>query len=561
MSKDGSPVVDGPDTASATTVDGCSGFTPTDDVLVEPSEGLSGLRQLMELAPMPMWVSHPNGSCGWFNRAWLELTGRALEQEQGDRWPNSLHDDDRRRVEHDYRSALAKREVFEVTYRLRRHDGAYRWIRDRGTPRYDANGEFMGYIGTCIDVSDAELTRQELQRELAEKALLKEKLVEAQRLESLGVLAGGIAHDFNNMLMGIIGATSLLGEDHAANPETMDQLSLIDAASNQAAELCKQLLAYSGQRSIKLKSLSLRSLVEDSVSLWQHTTPKTVAIELDLASGTPAVRGDVAQIRQVLLNLVTNAWEAILPGKGSVHVTSGLQQLDEPLAGGAIPGELPAGTYAMLEVTDDGCGMDPDKLARVFDPFFSTKFTGRGLGLAAVLGIVRAHDGNIFVHSEPGVGTTFCLLLPAVDQLTPSVVASPESRPTVEMRGSALVVDDEDMVRGLVARMLERVGFRVHQAVDGADGIDVAGTIEPGQLDLVVLDVMMPRLDGAEALRGIAARHPDAMTMVMSGYSKTETAEKFEGQRVEAFLEKPFTFHRLRDRLRELLAEHRPARL
>ncbi|MCH9681199.1 MAG: response regulator [Deltaproteobacteria bacterium] len=527
---------------------------------IQPADGIAGLRELMELAPTPMWVSHPNGSCGWFNTAWLELTGRALEQEQGDRWPDSLHEEDRARVEEDYRAALAKQEVFEVTYRLRRHDGAFRWIRDRGTPRYDTAGEFVGYIGACIDVTEAEVTRQELEREVAEKAVLKQRLVEAQRLESLGILAGGIAHDFNNMLMGIIGATSLLSEDHADNLDTMEHLSQIDAAAEQAAELCRQLLAYSGQRSIKLSTLSLRSLVEDSVNLWQHSAPKKVSIEFDLAPTTPNVRGDMAQIRQVLLNLVTNAWEAILPNEGTVTVTSGRMQLHEPLSGGAIPDELPPGEYAMLEVSDDGSGMEADTCSRVFEPFFSTKFTGRGLGLAAALGIVRGHDGNIFVKSQPGAGTTFCLLIPALEAAAPSRAASPDPRPEVEARGNALVVDDEKMVRTLVARMLERVGYTVHQAVDGADGIDVSKTLTPGGLDLVVLDVMMPRLDGAEALREIVSRHPQAMAVVMSGYSKTETAQKFEGQHVQAFLEKPFTYHRLRKRLRELLVDQ-PASL
>ncbi|MCA9705731.1 MAG: response regulator [Myxococcales bacterium] len=529
---------------------------PVLEKVLDPADGLAGLRRLMELAPMPMWVSHPNGSCGWFNSAWLELTGRAQEQEQGDRWPSSLHHEDRVEVERVYREALAKREVFEVIYRLRRHDGAYRWIRDRGTPRYDAHGEFVGYIGTCIDVTEAELTRQELERELANKAKFKEKLLETQRLESLGVLAGGIAHDFNNLLMGIVGATSLLSEDHGADTNTMEQLAQIDAAADQAARLCKQLLAYSGQRSVKLERLSLRSLIEDSVHLWQHTAPKKVAIELDLGSHTPLINGDQAQLRQVLLNLVTNAWEAILPGEGTVQVRCGHVALVTPKAGGVIPQELPPGQYAMFEVIDDGEGMSPDKLERIFEPFFSTKFTGRGLGLAAVLGIVRGHDGNIFVRSRPGKGTSFRLLLPALADGKEKARSNEEERVEVVAQGTALVVDDEEMVRNLVSRMLERVGFRVQQAADGLEGIEKASTLEPGELQLVVLDVMMPRLDGAEALRRIAAHHPNALTVVMSGFSKSETARKFEGQHVAAFLEKPFTYHRLRQRLGELLQTH-----
>ncbi|MEM9452564.1 MAG: ATP-binding protein [Myxococcota bacterium] len=523
------------------------------DKVLDPADGLSGLRRLMELAPMPMWVSHPNGSCGWFNTAWLEMTGRSLEQEQGNRWPSSLHQQDRIEVERIYQQALAERGPFEVTYRLRRHDGVYRWIRDRGTPRYDAKGEFVGYIGVCIDVTEAELTRQELERELADTAKLKEKLLETQRLESLGVLAGGIAHDFNNLLMGIVGASSLLSEDYGRDPRAAEPLSQIDAAADQAAKLCKQLLAYSGQRSVKLDKLSLRSLVEDSVHLWHHTAPKQVAIELNLDKTTPLVKGDEAQLRQVLLNLVTNAWEAILPSKGTVRVRSGQVTLTEPRGGGVVPQELPPGSYAVFEVSDDGTGMDADKLTRIFEPFFSTKLTGRGLGLAAVLGIVRGHDGNIFVDSEPGRGTTFRLLLPALGEQVALAHRRIEDNSEVMIQGTALVVDDEEIVRKLVSRMLRRIGFRVQQAVDGVEGVEKASVLRPGELQLVVLDVMMPRLDGAEALRTISAHHPDALTVVMSGYSKTETAEKFEGQTVGAFLEKPFTYHKLRQRLGELL--------
>jgi len=521
--------------------------------LVDPFDGLAGLRRLMELAPMPMWVSHPNGSCGWFNSAWLQLTGRALEQEQGDRWPDSLHAEDRPQVERTYRDALARRAIFEVTYRLRRHDGTYRWIRDRGTPRYDGAGAFVGYIGTCIDVTDAELTRQELERELADKARLKEKLLQTQRLESLGVLAGGIAHDFNNLLMGIVGASSMLSEDYRDDADAVEMLTQIDAAAEQAAELCKQLLAYSGQRSIELAALCLRSLVEDSVGLWQHTAPKKVAIEVELSPETPSVKGDVTQLRQVLLNLVTNAWEAVGERGGTVQVRTGPVHLDAPRGGGASPEELPPGDYAMLEVTDDGAGIDAEALARVFEPFFTTKFTGRGLGLAAVLGIARGHDGNIFVASTPGQGTRFCLLVPALPRPVASSRASRPERSDVMARGTALVVDDEQVVRTLVARMLRRMGYRVHIAADGAEGIEISESLEPGEIDVVVLDVMMPRVDGAEALRSISARHPDALSVVMSGYSKSETASKFEGQTVSAVLEKPFTYHTLRKRLGQLL--------
>lgn len=527
---------------------------PAKGAVVNPRDGLTGLRQLMELAPMPMWVSHPNGSCGWFNSAWLDLTGREQEQEQGDRWPSSLHHDDRPRVEQTYREALTRQEVFEVTYRLRRHDGAYRWIRDRGTPRYDAEGAFVGYIGTCIDVTDAEQTRQELERELANKARLKEKLLETQRLESLGVLAGGIAHDFNNLLMGIIGASSLLSEDYGSDANAAAQLSQIDNAAQQAAELCKQLLAYSGQRSVKLDELCLRSLVEDSANLWQHTCPKKVGIQLELSPETPSVKGDTAQLRQVLLNLVTNAWEAIGPHEGTVRVRTGLHVIREPMIDGASPDPLPPGRYSMLEVADDGSGMDAQKRSRIFDPFFTTKFTGRGLGLAAVLGIVRGHEGNIFVRSEPGAGTTFCMLVPALSKAVGRRPAGIEERSGITPRGLALVIDDEEMVRTLVSRMLRRVGYVVHEASDGAKGIQTASAIEAGQLELVVLDVMMPHIDGAEALRSIYAHHPDVLAVVMSGYSETETAAKFEGLPVAAFFEKPFTFNKLRKRLGGLLA-------
>ncbi len=252
-----------------------------------------------------------------------------------------------------------------------------------------------------------------------EKRMVESKMIEAQKLESLGVLAGGIAHAFNNLLTGVMGNVSLARLDMPPDSPLEPYLDQIEKASIRAADLCKQMLAYSGRGHFMLQRVDLSKLADETIYLLQSSISKQAILRLNLASDVPPVLADRTQLRQILMNLVINASEAIGPNSGVINLATGLTRVDQNyLESTVAPSQLKPGDYAFLEVSDTGCGMTPETLARIFDPFFTTKFTGRGLGLAAVLGIVRGHKGALKVSSEPGKGTTFKILLPCAEGVT-----------------------------------------------------------------------------------------------------------------------------------------------
>ena len=393
-----------------------------------------------------------------------------------------------------------------------------------------------------------ERRRREMAREEMEK-----KLIEAQKLESLGVLAGGIAHDFNNLLTGVLGYTGLIRRELPPGSSLKEFVDGVESSAVRAAELCKQMLAYAGQARFVIEPVDLSGLVRESERLLRISIGTKAALGLELGGELPLVDGDAAQLRQVLVGLVTNASEALGPQGGRITVATGLARVDRDYFNDAhLAPRLPAGAYVYLEVTDTGCGMDAATQAKIFDPFFSTKFTGRGLGLAAALGIVRSHKGALKVRSEPGKGTTFKLFLPARDGGGgPAVPARDRAKP---MGRKVLVVDDEETVRMVVADMVEALGFEVLTAVDGADGVDKLRAHLP-EIALVLLDLMMPSMTGDEAFREMRRMRPDLPVVLMSGFSEREATSHFTGERLAGFLQKPFALDVLRAKLGAVIAE------
>jgi PAS domain S-box-containing protein len=394
----------------------------------------------------------------------------------------------------------------------------------------------------------------ESKRAEAEKRSLEEQVRRTQKLESLGVLAGGIAHDFNNILMSVLGHAELALAEISPMSPARGNITEIATAARRAAELCRQMLAYAGKTSIALERVVLRDLVEEMAHLLKTAISKKAILNLNLERGLPPIEADPSQIRQIVMNLIINASEAIGDRSGVVTVSVGATRCDEEyLSRTELRETLAPGLYLHLEVADTGCGIGEETRLRIFEPFFSTKFTGRGLGLAAVLGIVRAHKGALKVYSEPGKGTTFKILFPAMEGPVEEA-RTIEPAPLADWRGKGtiLLVDDEESLVALGARMLEHLGFTVLLASDGLQAVELYR--ERGkEIDMVLMDLTMPHMDGAEAFGELRRLNPAVRVVLASGYSHEDVASRFAGKGLNGVLQKPYTLLKLRESLAGLL--------
>jgi PAS domain S-box-containing protein len=405
----------------------------------------------------------------------------------------------------------------------------------------DEEGRFIGAIFLADDVTE---------RRRAESALRQ-----AQKLESLGVLAGGIAHDFNNLLTAILGNTEVALERIPADPTLRNALQRIEATTQRGSDLARQLLAYAGKAHFAVKPLDLNAIILEMGDLLSVSISKKVALHQDLQASLPPVEADSAQFQQVVMNLVINASEAIGDRPGTVTLRTRSKYYTQAELSAAFPGQvLEPGPYVRMDVEDDGCGMDAETIGRIFDPFFTTKFTGRGLGLSAMLGIVRGHRAGIHVESTAGQGTVFTLLFPSSEATVTFQVPEPE--PSVAMSGIVLVVDDEGIIRDLARSGLESSGFHVLEARDGLEAVEL---FQSGHVtvDLVLLDMTMPRMGGAEAFRRIRALHPGMRVLLTSGYTQKESMESLADLPPDGFLQKPFRVRELVSMVRNVLQNPR----
>ncbi|MEO6994194.1 MAG: response regulator, partial [Lacunisphaera sp.] len=381
---------------------------------------------------------------------------------------------------------------------------------------------------------------------------IERKLQETQKLESLGVLAGGIAHDFNNLLTGILGNASLARMDLSDTSPLLPVLEQIESATHRAADLCKQMLAYSGKGRFVVQQLNLNQLVEDTTHLLNISINKNCVIHYNLAKTLPTIAVDATQIRQIVMNLVINASEAIATRSGVIAISTGVARVDyDYIATLLHPGEIIPGDYVFLEISDNGSGMEPSTLSKIFDPFFTTKFTGRGLGLAAVLGIIRGHKGALKVYSEVGRGTTFKILLPCSDATAEKIHSTPPmAEPVWRGQGTVLVVDDEETVRAVTARILETLGFTVVLAPDGRQALEIYRN-EPSRFTIVLLDLTMPHMDGEETFRQLRHLNPGVRVVLMSGFNQQEAVSRFTGKGLAGFVQKPFEVGSIMSAVRE----------
>ena len=404
-------------------------------------------------------------------------------------------------------------------------------------------------LRTAAEVFGAAIYRAEAE---AERERIQLKLQAAQKLESLGVLAGGIAHDFNNLLTSILGNANLARMDLPPDSPAEYPLQQIEATTQRAAELCRQMLAYAGKGRFVVRTQDLNHLIKDIIQLLRVSLSKKASIDLELAPGLLQVVADAAQVRQIMMNLVLNASEAIGDRPGRIRITTGMIRPDSACFDDAVCApEQPAAEYVFLRVQDDGCGMTAAVRARIFEPFFTTKFTGRGLGLSATLGIVRGHQGALKLESEPGQGTTFTLLLPrATEQPAEPEVPAPTA-PAWQGKGNILVVDDEANVRHVAGRALETLGFTVTAAQDGREAVELFAA-NPAGFTAVLMDLTMPRLNGLEAFAQMRQIHPSVRVVLMSGYDAQASTASVTARGLAGFLSKPFELAKLREQMRAL---------
>jgi PAS domain S-box-containing protein len=365
----------------------------------------------------------------------------------------------------------------------------------------------------------------QIARDITERKALEQQLLQTQKLESLGVLAGGIAHDFNNLLTGIMGNASLAMGELGHPEQARERLAEVLQASDRAAVLIRQMLAYAGKGRVMLEKLDLSAEVEDIVRLLRTSLPKNVDLQLRLDHGLPRIEGDRSLIQQLITNLAINAAEAIGAQPGVVTLSTSLKTTG-------------SGNQVVLEVADTGVGMTGEVKARMFDPFFSTKFAGRGLGLSAVTGIIRTHKGTISVESEPGRGAVITVALPATAADAP--VAEHPAEVELLGHGRILVADDEDLVRKMAKFTLETYGYATEIASNGAEALEKFRS-GPADFAAVLLDLTMPVMSGEDVLHAIRKIRRDVPVVLSSGYTETEAVEKFQNLGLSGFLQKPYT--------------------
>jgi len=455
--------------------------------------------------------------------------------------------DDRPMVRSAVATAIKERRNFEVEYRIVHRDGHEKWVLVRGRPIYDETGAMRFIEGLAIDVTA-------LKHAEKEKIAFERNLLETQKLESLGVLAGGIAHDFNNLLTAILGNASLLRYSLLRTDTSHAHLEQIENAARRAADLCAQMLAYAGKGKLSNGRINLTQLVRETTSLLEISIRKNCRFTLQLAENLPAVLGDATQLRQIVMNLVINASDAIGErADGEIIVTTFARHADAKLLRSALhQSKLEPGQYVGLEVKDNGCGMTAETITRIFEPFYTTKFSGRGLGLSATMGIVQSHHGALFVESQPNQGSIFRLLLPAVDGLAPESIKSNPGAVPIDLNCTILVADDEESVRVLIDKALSRHGASVIPARDGNQAVEIF-LQRRDEIDLILLDLTMPGMSGEEVLVRLRELEASQKIVIMSGYGEEETMKHCAELGVVAFVSKPFEIETVVTKLRSLI--------
>ena len=503
------------------------------------------LRHLIHVVPVAILVKDRDSRFLYVNRAGAVGYARPPEELVGVLQQELLPPDEETR-----RYLAQDREVIDsgvVAPNTRIHfagaDGKDRFLEVTKTPIV-----YQGTPAVMVVVWDL----SQIQQVMQERTVLEKKMGESQRLESLGVLAGGIAHDFNNLLVGVLANADLARQAVGPDSDAARHVDRLKGAGLRLAELSKQMLAYSGRGPFTTKVLDVSQVVSEMLELVQASIAKNVRLEVELGEALAAVEADPAQLRQVVMNLVTNAAEALGTLSGCVEIRTCAEHFDPPEVPGLTLGaELEPGAYIRLSVADDGCGMDEDTRKRLFDPFFTTKASGRGLGLASVLGVVRAHQGALRVRSTPYEGTTFDVWLPTTEQVAVVSAQSVPELAVIQPGRRVLVVDDESVVREATAELLKARGFEVWGAEDGTQALETVQR-EPS-FDAVLLDMSMPGPTVTQTHARIRQLDAQVPILLTSGYSDQAVLRDLLQRDSTVFLEKPYGADELVNQLRALL--------
>jgi PAS domain S-box-containing protein len=527
----------------------------------ELRESEARFRNMAEHAPVMMWVTDPSGSLTYLNRLWFEYTGQTQEEALGFGAWNSLHPEDQDKAKQIFFDANTARGSFRIEYRLRRGDGTYRWALSAAGPRFGGDGEFLGYIGSVIDIEDRKEAEQILQQAneyleqrvavvIAERKETEAQLRQAQKMEAVGRLTGGIAHDFNNVLQIIGGNLQLLTRDVAGNVRGEQRLQTAIAAISRGSKLASQLLAFGRRQPLAPRVISIGRLIRGIDDMLRRALGDGVEIETIISGGLWNTNVDAVQLENALLNLAINARDA-MSGHGKLTIEAGNAFLDDEYA--TRHAEVSPGQYVMLAVTDTGCGIPADVLERVFEPFFTTKPEGQGtgLGLSMVYGFVKQSGGHIKIYSELGQGTTVRIYLPrarALEDVETDIATGPLTGGTE----TVLVVEDDEDVRETVIDMLSELGYRVLKAKDAQSALAIVESGAP--VDLLFTDVVMPGpLRSPELARKVQERLPGIAVLFTSGY--TENAIVHGGRLDEGIelLSKPYTRESMARKIRHVL--------
>jgi len=506
---------------------------------------------IIENANVLVSVHDLNGRYLVWNNAAERITEYPREEILGSgNVPEKLYPDpaDRERAREVMAKIARGESTANIQFDIRTKSGRLRSLALFSKAIIGTDGAPAGAINVGIDI-----TQQK--RMESERRQLEAQIQQTQKRDSLAVMAGGIAHDFNNLLMGVLGNAAIVLDELAENVPIRKNVAQIEKAARRAAELTRQMLAYSGKGRFVIETLNLNVVLEDMRPLLESAVTKKAEIVFELAPDVPFIEGDAAQLRQLVVNLAMNASEALEDHPGTVTLRTGsLHCAKDDLSSTYLEEEHPEGDYAYFELSDTGCGMSEETKAMLFDPFFTTKFTGRGLGLAAALGIIHGHRGAVKVESKLGEGTTVRVLFPCsqLARTSPAHADAPDHGakplPTI------LVIDDEEAARLVAKEMLERTGYRVIVASDGCEGLQQYQKT-PRAIDAVLLDLTMPHLDGEETFHRIRAVNPDARVVLTSGYDEREVAQRFHGLGLAGFLQKPYTPTELRTKIAEVLAK------
>jgi two-component system, cell cycle sensor histidine kinase and response regulator CckA len=487
----------------------------------------------------------PGGTLSYVNLSLCQYLGMTSEELLGQSFYPFVHEDDRHQLVDFIESLDAEHPVITLDYRMLLSDSRVCWHQWTHRAIFNPSGTLIEYQSVGRDITDVKRAEEE-------RLGIEKQLLQGQKLESLGLLAGGIAHDFNNILTGILGCSSLGLMYTEPDSPVAANFRMIEKAATRAADLTRQMLAFSGKGRFQIETIDLNQLLQDMSPLLVTSALQKASFSFELDPNIPAIEADASQMRQVVMNLVVNASEAIGEKGGDIVIRSYSKVCDSGDAKDAwICENVGKGRYVVLEIADTGCGMDQETMGRIFDPFFTTKFTGRGLGLSAVLGIIKGQQGSIKIKSEPGSGTVFSLLLPASDK-TPLSVLSLDKQSDWHGSGTVLLVDDEAAVRSVGRDMLRVLGFQVLTAKDGLQAIELYRA-HCGMIRFVLLDLTMPQLDGEQTFRELKRIDPGAQVIISSGFSEIDVTQRFADAELLGFIQKPYRLSELREALRGML--------